>query len=578
MPRLIPVLAPDQIGNKGEREVYTRLRDQLPDDWIVRYHYPACWMHGTCLRECEADFIVIAPRRGLLFIEVKSSSGYDCVDGVWCRIGPDGIREPTKNPFEQATSTKHRIVDRLSKDLFCCGKDKFPGIYGHLVAYPFAKVEGRLPRSIDPRLMVAYKEMDRLLEKIEEAFELWGDSNLGERFTPDAANQVAEYLSDRCNFVSVLAGDVDEDEAVLKRLTMQQYQSFKAILSNPRILTKGPAGSGKTMIALWGAQAMAERGRRVLVICFNRLLARWLQHTCDDRNVTIRSFFSLCRERVTKGGVRFDVPREKDEQLKFWGQTAPELFNQALSNATEDDQFDAVFVDEAQDFHANWWIPVQLLLKDPDAGPLFLFFDPDQAGVYGHGDQYPEKGMVRFDLTENCRNTQRITKYCGSILTREIKSFELCPIGVKPQILGAVADPSHRAQNVRRLVSNLLGEGFHPSRIAILSPWDSDTTFSSLNYLSSVNNVQIITDPENFNLWLTGQGIWGGTIKAFKGLEADCVIVSDIPAQDSKAFTLADLYVASSRAKHRLAFVPSSVEAEGNLKAWAETIRDNSEP
>ena len=29
MPRLIPVLNPNQIGNKGEREVYTRLRDQF---------------------------------------------------------------------------------------------------------------------------------------------------------------------------------------------------------------------------------------------------------------------------------------------------------------------------------------------------------------------------------------------------------------------------------------------------------------------------------------------------------------------------------------------------------------------
>src|SRR3954470_16723318 len=116
MPRFIPVLDANKIGNKGEREIYLRLASQLPDDWIVRYHYPACWMQGTCLRDCEADFIVVAPGHGVLLLEVKSSFGYECVDGIWYRVNPDGSRAETKNPVDQAMSTSHRLIDRLSRD------------------------------------------------------------------------------------------------------------------------------------------------------------------------------------------------------------------------------------------------------------------------------------------------------------------------------------------------------------------------------------------------------------------------------------------------------------------------------
>ena len=47
------------------------------------------------------------------------------------------------------------------------------------------------------------------------------------------------------------------------------------------------------------------------------------------------------------------------------------------------------------------------------------------------------------------------------------------------------------------------------------------------------------------------------TIKSFKGIEADCVIVvdADHPTRSNPAFTLEDLYVACTRAKTRLAIL-----------------------
>ena len=40
--------------------------------------------------------------------------------------------------------------------------------------------------------------------------------------------------------------------------------------------------------------------------------------------------------------------------------------------------YGALVVDEAQDFHEDWWLPLQLLLDDPDRSPLYVFFDDNQ--------------------------------------------------------------------------------------------------------------------------------------------------------------------------------------------------------
>ena len=54
--------------------------------------------------------------------------------------------------------------------------------------------------------------------------------------------------------------------------------------------------------------------------------------------------------------------------------------------------------------------------------------------------------------------------------------------------------------------------------------------------------------------WQEGKGILCTTVRAFKGLEADALLVTDVGAF-SPVFTRSDLYVACSRAKHLLTCV-----------------------
>ena len=98
---------------------------------------------------------------------------------------------------------------------------------------------------------------------------------------------------------------------------------------------------------------------------------------------------------------------------------------EACEKTLDEERYDAIVVDEAQDFHETWWLPVQLSLKDPDNGRMYLFLDPNQSGVYGHGDRYPAHNMTTQELGENCRNTKKIVDYCSNVIDTEIEAFEL---------------------------------------------------------------------------------------------------------------------------------------------------------
>jgi len=68
--------------------------------------------------------------------------------------------------------------------------------------------------------------------------------------------------------------------------------------------------------------------------------------------------------------------------------------------------------------------------------------------------------------------------------------------------------------------------------------------------------------------WLGGELIRGSTIKAFKGLEATCVMITDISKIGVIGFNTQDMYVAASRAKQRLVLLPASSESFDDLQKW----------
>lgn len=576
--RMIPSIDPVTIEDLGERAVYIALRDQLPDGWVVRHNYTFTYWAGPKLGDGEADFIVMAPGLGLMVLEAKQSYSFTSVDGQWYTVDRRGGRTKTKNPFDQAQANKHKIVEKIICPRLGISKEQFGAFatYGHGVVFPFGRLKGPIPASQAPQVFFMQADMGSLRERIERSFVEWGlymRPRGGETFGADKLQKVATILEGNAEIVEVAANEVDSEESAIEGLTRQQFDTFRNMMARPRVIVEGRAGSGKTMLAVWVAQTLASIGDKVLILCYNRLLARWIERNYDlpEEGVTVRNYHALCSDYAKRAGIAFSPPAfPKEAKTKFWEQDSPNILDKAVSSLGEDHKFDAIIVDEAQDFQDIWFIPVERLIRKPASGHFFIFHDPDQSIYLGSNtdERAWPPGMTTYLLEKNCRNTKCIARYCGEVISKPIESFERSPIGVPPMVVTAVQEPSHRAARVQQIVNAWLHEGFRPSQIAILSPWSNGNSSSVLGHLASINNIPVRGTDSDLIAWVADECIWASTIKAFKGLEATCVLVADVPAINTPGFPESDMYVAATRAKSRLVFLPSGAEAKAQVEKW----------
>jgi DNA helicase IV len=209
-------------------------------------------------------------------------------------------------------------------------------------------------------------------------------------------------------------------------------------------------------------------------------------------------------------------------------------------------------VDEAQDFFPNWWAPLEFVSRE-DQGPFYIFYDPAQNLFVGDNLSIPDLGDPII-LPTNCRNTSRIAKICGRIMGVEIRVHHDAPEG--DETIVRVAETGDQQANIcKQIVGEWVNKGkLKPSQIVIQSPRSRENSS-----FADVKKIRGIPLTENIDKWNASDGILFKTIRSFKGLEADAVIVVDVLPTDSLPhFTSADLYVACSRAKHLLAVLPRS--------------------
>ncbi len=218
----------------------------------------------------------------------------------------------------------------------------------------------------------------------------------------------------------------------LYELTEDQKNAFEGLYANTRVLVEGSAGTGKTMLALHRALAYARQGLKCLFVCFNVELAKWLTeqvasdplHASYLEKLHIWNFHRLARQLAQRAGVAFKVPQGTSEEQAFWDEEVPGILEQAamILRHSGDYLYDAIVVDEAQDFCELWWYSLtESFLENPAEGPLYVFYDPNQS-LRATASSPPISFTTRYALTYNCRNTQRIARASAGILKLTQKS------------------------------------------------------------------------------------------------------------------------------------------------------------
>lgn len=552
MPKILGTNSVD----RWEREIRRQLSMQLPQDWIVVCNIAwALRSDGGVVKDGQCDFVVLVPRLGMAILEVKGSHSVRVgEDGTWFRREENlRTREMTRevaideSPPEQASRNMHSLArlvcDRLPRQTF-------PGAYAFLVAYPNGVVEG--PSTLyDPSTIVAKPDTPKLVRRIRAALEARIHGSSREDFTEEVANRVALILT---NSTFSVAGrdtplDARDDSEAVDDLTRQQFAALRGAFELPRVAIVGPAGSGKTLLAMWKLEALMEQGRRAIYVCFNKALAEFLQRTSPGLSDAITSVDRLFTNIAGRPSGAFDD--------QFFREVLPSNVQDVASELPSARKYEAIIVDEGQDF-GELRLLALLELLTPD-GQWLLFADWGQ-NVYKASEQEPLGAEVTFRLYHNCRNTQLVNSATNGCCRLAVVSMPGAPIGAPPKVQKST--PTHMAAAAWDAVHDLSPEG----GAVVLSPFRLEK--SCMNLSRRGHGLQLTEDLSKLSK--PGYVVFS-TVKSFKGLEARSVVLvhADIPNR-SEAFGAEDLYVACTRATGRLAIVTASEEA---FQWYAERIK-----
>jgi hypothetical protein len=555
MARLIPSMKPSDIANGGERLVAEALVQGLDSDVLVYHSFP--WLRREeqfgrqPLRPGEADFVVIDPKLGLLVLEVKGGNlRYQPSDCRYEREYHNGKIEEIQDPFEQAMKSVFAIRDLLLKHPHFKGSKSLPFTFGSAVVFPHCLFKGTLPANVAPEILIDANGLETIRPRVRKALEAWNGGAIRREMTDSDVAAVQETLQPVFQITPALWRTLEVQESKLQRLTRDQEALLDFLGTRRKAAIDGVAGSGKTILAMSQAQRFAREGLKTLLLCYNRPLADWLKQELPEtyaKQIGIHTFHSLCSDWCRNAGLSFAGHGDL-----FWDYEAPVLLEQAAAILPPEQKFQALVVDEGQDFRPLWWDSLERIFQDFDSASYYVFYDPKQ-NIYVEKPSVPGCLGDPFILPTNCRNTRAIAEHCAGILNIEIPVRDEAPVGVNPHVVTA----ANRTQMMRLTEKQVLEwcmpghGGMSPSQVAILTPSEPDDLTPP--WPSDFKGIKLT---KGFQHWRHGKGVLLESWRRFKGLEADALVIAGVDDRVGEHGTgAADYYVASSRAKHLLTII-----------------------
>jgi hypothetical protein len=538
-PRKLPVDILSNPLRNTECRVFDKLKSELGPEYTVFYSRP--WHGLTRLGEeidGECDFLVAHPQHGILCIEVKGGRiRYNPETEKWTSVDRYDITHVIKNPVMQASNSKYYLLKKLEKH------DKWPSFRIHIihgVIFPNCEIPKGDLGADGPREIFC----DR--NQFENNFKMWIKqrllSGINDNIKPPGAyvmQALEDILAKPFHLQRPLAYDIDDNEKELLTLTSNQFIILNAIQNIPRVAISGGAGTGKTVLATEEAIRCAKNGLSTLFVCFNSPLCRKVRlDMCSWPEIQVKTFHSICGYLARQSGQKLVRTGNED----FYDEILPE----ALMRGAEllpHIRYDAIIVDEGQDFRELWWPALDSLLKNAESR-LRIFWDSNQA-VYGSPSLPENTQSIDIPLEKNLRNSRQIFPKISSLYKGPVM-LPGGPDGPPVEWLEVSENASSHTDTAVGIIRRLLNsEKVNKNHIFILSDnFIASITEKLSMIIKNINFCQY--DTKNFD------SIVVDTIKRVKGLESHIVIVicTDSLIKDKKM-----QYIAFSRATTHLIII-----------------------
>ena len=546
--RIFPNLTDDDLqglSSQAEAKFYKACRLQLPSNFLVLHSLSMVFEQSKSGRKGvgESDFVIFNPRSGILVVEVKGGGvKYNPKDSShWMSVDRVGNEHVIKNPFEQAKNYQFKILDLVKSQVRGMKSTHFP--LGHSVAFPDLKAN-QLKSLIShdrPRDVIACgDDLYDLLAWYEKASTFWSGKRETEPIGAQAIKEIEKvFLKPVYARPTILSKIEDEEDSRIK-LTDEQARLLFSLEVHDRVNISGGAGTGKTVLAKKLAEKFSLDGRKTALLCYNKGLGEELASAySNDELISAATFHSFVKKLLGEVFEKYLAEaREAYPNSDDWKVIIPFAAVMAL----EDDsisKFEAVIIDEGQDFSPEMWLVVDMLLANDDS-KLFVFSDTHQ-GLYSKQNHVP-KLSPPFLLFTNCRNTKRIHELAYS----RYEGPPILPPKIEGEKVKKICEKSLKAQKdyiLSMLDKLIFEEKLKPDDITILIAKSTDFA-GHFEQLLQANSTHRFAQQE----FKEEHTIRVSTIKRFKGLESSALIIwglDDLPEHESKELS----YVGISRAK-----------------------------
>jgi hypothetical protein len=579
MTRMIPATIHSRVRSGAERRIFRTIERSVgSDDWVC-LHSLSLARHPT-KRRAEIDFLVVTPR-GVFVLEVKGGRIRREV-GIWIftdRYGDEHRR--AEGPFDQAASAMFAL-ERTLRERFASEPSWGP-LFAYGVVLPDIEFAAMGPEG-DAELV--YDLRDRhapfgvFLERLARFAERRA-GRLAARLSRREIGAIVDFVRGDFDVVPSMEVVVADAMERLASLTREQSLVLEAASEAPRLLVEGAAGSGKTLLAAESARREARRGHRVLLLCFNRLLAGRLWSLVHGEHfsgsVEVQTVHALFRRLIERSSLEDEFVRRSssmDAELVF-----ELLYPEYAGLACLEDvvtPFDVLIVDEAQDvLGPNVFDVLSLLVFGGlESGHWRLFMDiNNQACVYGRLDDELLERVRRLAptllLTTNCRNTRPIATQTHVVANPRVR----CEARAEgpPVEFETYRDRTGEFEKLRNVVARLDREHLAGEGLTVLFPRTPKRSEEALLERMGLRRYSGEERPAQ-SFARSAKGTWA-TVSSFKGLENDVVILVGLDEIDSDWWR-AVAYVGMSRARYRLVtLLHEACEARRKERFEAEIAR-----
>ena len=558
MPTFYPSITTSFHASEGEKLVYKALQ-KLNSDYSIIHSYR--WLGDESQRrsEGEADFLIIHPAKGILSVEVKAG-GVAFRNGNWIQINRNTGSEKVMDPFGQAAESQYRVRLLLRNNY----RGTMP-LIGRAVWFTSVCVDKNLklpPEAVRDIIL----DQDSLAEPekaLDAAFWYW-QRNLRFVPTPLTGGQYKELLRvllPSFQIAETISSSARENQTSYVQLTRQQFAVLDFLREQKIAAIHGPAGTGKSLLAMEKSRMLAQTGQKVLLLCFNEFLLQHLRTQKLDPLITVHNVRSLAEEIL------------QDDTLPI--EQINKFFEEYFATDFDDTdwQYPNIVVDEGQDI-SDAMLEHLSFLAELNDGSFYVFYDRNQFILERNSPEQPKyldsKAECRLVLYRNCRNTAEIAATVGSLVDMRQEPYVNNVHGEKPKAV-FYTDKAAVRGIAERFVKTMKENRVSLEDMVILSVHSLE--HSALHGVRSLAGIPVSNTLEEGKVWVT-------TTRKYKGLEAKAVLLIDVEVSKlMDAVMQRMIYIGGSRANTylKVAFYEDVEKGDyrGIVDALQEQMKNN---